>query len=506
MLNGRHLTDWFAALPERVSQMPAYWARRQPQALALIDDQAAWTYQQLATMIEHTAEWLYHLGLRPGQRLALLGENSRGLIALALAASELSLTTTILNARLAPGDLDHPLRHFAPHRLIAVGDSDAIAAHAVRLQLVGAECQHLGGIPLAISQAAAAEKRPSTPAAIVAYTSGTTGAPKGVELTPRNLAVAALLTGAARSYQPGDLIYGPGPIAHVSGLVAVTFAAFYHGAALRTTARFNPARAYAAFTQEQVTVMHGVPTMYASFLDYLVRTGAPMPPTSLRFVSSAGGVLRDSIKTAMESRLGVPVRNVYGLSETASAGTLPTLGQPAEVLGRPLPGTDVRIAPLPGSTGPEGVLYLRGPQVMAGYFDNPEATRAALSPDGWLNTGDLVTQDKDGCLRLCGRVKDIIIRGGVNIYPADIEAACLEHPDVTQVAILGRPLANGDEVIVAAVVRRPGSQLSARGLKRFLAERLSTIKQPGEVHFIEALPMTSSGKLIRHVLQQQLGF
>jgi rifamycin polyketide synthase module 1/2/3 len=339
------------------------------------------------------------------------------------------------------------------------------------------------------------------------YTSGTTGRPKGVLLSQRScLWVVASCWAPVLDLGPDEELLSALPLFHSYALDLTVVAIVATGASLRLLPRFSPARAIATLREEPVSLFAGVPTMFHYLVEHL--DGEPLRAQRLRLCVSAGAILPAALTEAFERATGVPLLDGYGITETSTMVTMnwPTGARPPGSCGLPLPGCAVRLVD-PGTGADvepeeEGELIVRGPQVMLGYHNRPEDTAEALQ-DGWYHTGDLARADRNGYLTITGRIKELIIRGGENIAPAEVEQAITEHPGVTEAAVVGRPDEALGEAVAAFVVADEGA-VQAEDLRGFAAERLADFKVPCEFHFVEEIPRTGSGKVMRHRLAELL--
>ncbi len=336
--------------------------------------------------------------------------------------------------------------------------------------------------------------------ALLLGTSGTTGEPRAVVVTHRGLAAHALALVAATGLGPRDRVLASLPLAHSFGCRMALIVPLLAGACVVLTRRFSARRTLEVVRAQQVTWAPVVPTMLSAWAAVPVAE-VPVPDT-LRWVLAAGAPLADALRVRAEARLGCEVREGYGLTE-ASFSTLDAPPGPRRpgTVGRPVPGVEVRLDP------ESHEVQLRGANVMAGYLDDAEATRAAFSADGWLRTGDIGELDLAGNLRIVDRIKDIILRGGHTVYPAEVEAVLARHPSVLAVAVVGRAHAHLGEEVVAHVVLRPGQ--AAGGLESTLTEwsmqRLPAHKVPTEVVFQAELPLGPSGKVLKRRLRAGFG-
>ncbi|GHE22789.1 class I adenylate-forming enzyme family protein [Halomonas urumqiensis] len=505
---GRLASELVAELPERLSTRVLENARRIPDEPALVDGDIRWSYAELAREIGEACQWLVSLGIRPGDRVMMVGENSRALVAVLLAASELDAWVAIVNSRLSVKEIDLIRDHCLPRRVLYTSEASPDADEHGRRH--GAESLvHPSLGALRVGALASSDPEPVSASgdeqvAAMIYTSGTTGTPKGVMLTHRGILYIASISGGMRHLGEGQRVYGVLPMSHVFGLSSVCMGSLYNGACLYTVPRFDAAMMLATLERERITVLQGVPAMYSRTLEFLRQRGQPLEAPALIYMSAGGSPMDADIKGRAEAVFGLTLHNGYGLTEAS-----PTISQTriddrhaSNTAGRVLPLLEYRLAPLDtGGDATEGEdevgeLWVRGPNVMKGYFRQPDATRAILTDDGWLNTGDIARFDEADQLYIVGRSKELIIRSGFNIYPPDVEAVINEHPDVTLSAVVGRQV-SGNEEVVAFVQCEPGSNLDETTLHAFIAERLAPYKRPSQIVLMESLPATASGKILK---------
>jgi acyl-CoA synthetase (AMP-forming)/AMP-acid ligase II len=260
--------------------------------------------------------------------------------------------------------------------------------------------------------------------------------------------------------------------------------------------------------RDRITILQGVPAMYAMLVDYIRRSGAPVDASALRFCYVGGSPLSATLKADVERAFGVPLHNGYGLTEASPTIAHTPLDAPRDdcSVGMLLPGLEMRIVELTDPRhcnvreGEPGELWIRGPNVMRGYYRDPALTARTIDSEGWLNTGDIARRDPDGALFIVGRTKDLIIRSGFNVYPVEVESVLNAHPAVLQSAVVGRPV-DGNEAVVAFVELSPGATATQEQIGRFAAERLAPYKRPAEIVILPALPKTSSGKILKQRLR-----
>ncbi len=504
-IGDRWASEIRAALPDRLHEAVWEHVRDCPDAEALVDHVVRWRYRDLAEAVETTVHWLQEQGLRAGDRLMVVSENGRALTALLLAASRLDVWVAIINARLAPNEIDAIRGNCDPRRVIyTVEVSPDARAHAERHGANRTAAGPLG--ELATGPLSESDLEPvvadGTQVAAMIYTSGTTGQPKGVMLSHRGILFIARVSGGLRRLRPGLHVYGVLPSSHVFGLSSVLMGSLANGACLHTVPRFDPEALLEALATENIAVLQGVPAMYARTLEYLQQQGRQLVAPALEYLSAGGAPLDPDLKGRVEAVFGTMLHNGYGLTEASPTISQTRIGDQCEAssVGAVLPGLEYRIVHLESRQdvppGEVGELKVRGPAIMRGYFRNPQATRAVLDPEGWLDTGDLARLDQEGHLHIVGRVRELIIHSGFNVYPPDVEAVLNEHPAVTLSAVVGRQV-SGNEEVVAFVQLAPGSEVSGQELAEFVASRLAAYKRPSEIHFLDSMPVTAAGKIIK---------
>jgi acyl-CoA synthetase (AMP-forming)/AMP-acid ligase II len=467
-----------------------------PDAPALREDGRTLSYAQLASGIDACAAWLRGLDVRAGERVMLVSENGIAQVTALFAIASLDAWVVNVNARLTGPELDAIRSHCGARVVLytAAVSPDA-AAHAAR---AGAQAQWDGELMASVHAGGGVpEPARTAPTAALVYTTGTTGNPKGVMLSHRNLLFVAAVSSRLRGLVPGDLAYGVLPVSHVYGLTSVLLGTLYAGACLRLAPRFTPRAMLDAIRDEGLSIVQGVPAMYARLLELCALDGMAMPiQSTLRFAYAGGSPLDPTLKRDVESLLGVPLHNGYGLTEAAPTVSQTRLDAPRAdtSVGQPIPGVEVRLE------GEDGKLFVRGPNVMQGYYRDPEGTAAVLGADGWLDTGDLARQDADGALFIHGRSKELIIRSGFKVYPLEVETVLNAHPAVTQSAVVGRLLADGNEEVVAFVQPAAGNAPTPDALDGWAAARLAPYKRPARIVFMDQLPAAASGKVLKHRL------
>jgi O-succinylbenzoic acid--CoA ligase len=479
----------------------AYRAYSAPDRPALIADGASWSFAELDRWASALARGLAALGARPDDRVALLLRNSPELVALIHAAPRLGVTLAPLNTRLAAPELAWQIVDAGVHTLIYDAEHAALATSA--LQRLEVPPRATAVTDLAAPPETALDLSPTIDldaSFTIIYTSGTTGQPKGALLTYGNYWWSAVGSAFNLGTHSDDRWLAVLPLFHVGGLSIVIRAAIY-GIPVVLQRAFDPTAVNRAIDQDGVTIVSVVSAMLRRLLD---ERGATPYPVTLRCVLLGGGPAPRPLLEECAAR-GLPVVQTYGLSETASQ--VATLA-PADALrklgsaGKPLLSTELRIdrAGAPASAGEVGEILVRGPTVMQGYINRPDATAEALR-NGWLHTGDLGYLDEEGYLYIVTRRTDLIISGGENIYPAEVESIVLAHPAVEEAAVVGLPDARWGQVPVAAVKLRPGATPSEDQLIEFCRARLAAYKLPRAIRFVGALPRNAAGKVLRAHVQ-----
>jgi long-chain acyl-CoA synthetase len=498
--------------PGRLEQLPARWASTRGAALALADARGEWTWRELEHGRKQLAELLLTLGVRTGDRVMVVGENCATLVALLFAISSVGAWVVNVNARLSPREIDAVRAHCGARRVLYLGDDSPDARHhAERVQATRLSLGSWGTISVtALDERCLAEPATGNPARDVAallYTTGTTGEPKGVMLTHANLLFIARVSVELRRLVPEDRVYGLLPLSHVYGLASVCLGTLRAGASLHLQARFTPASMAEFLAARGITVCQGVPAMYAKLLEHLKARGDAFSAPALRFLYAGGSPLAPALKRDVEAFFGLRLHNGYGLTEASPTITQTRHDAPRDdcSVGTALPGIEVRIVDAEGNDvppGDRGELWARGPNVMKGYYRDPQATALALRAGGWLATGDIARQGSDGAYFIEGRLKELIIHSGFNIHPVEVEAVLNSHPEVTQAAVVGRKTGMDDEEVVAFVELAAGARVTPEELLAFAAASLAPYKRPVEVIVLGALPAAANGKILKGRLAQ----
>jgi acyl-CoA synthetase (AMP-forming)/AMP-acid ligase II len=440
----------------------------------------------------------------------IVGENCRVFAGVLLALGSLDAWPAPVNAHLSTREIEAVRDHSGARRILyTTSVSERAAEHANRHGATIEEVPGLGQIALGPLnenvQPEPLEFEIGSRVAALIYTSGSTGLPKGVMLTHSNLVFSAGGAAKIRSLGPMDRLYGILPLSHIVGLSIVFLGTLLSGASIYLEPRFDPMTARRTLEREQITVMLGVPSMFSQFLQYAkMRNLQTLNFASLRIISCSGAPLPPAIKSSVESLFGLPLHHGYGITECSPNVAQVRLDVPPRKdnsVGPMFPGVEARLVGGDGQSLPEGEvgeLWVRGPNIMKGYYRAPQETAGAVNAEGWFNTRDLA-RFEDGNLFIVGRTKELIIRFGFNVYPAEVEAVMNAHPAVSQSAVIGRA-AKGTEEIIAFVELCEGSHLTAADLAEYTAKHLAAYKRPTEFLFVSAMPMTASGKIAKNEL------
>lgn len=490
----------------RIVELVEANATTRPDSIGLIDsDGLQLSWKGYRAGITDYALLLERYGVVRGDRVLIVAENCIAEVLLIFAATQLGAIAVPVNARMSSVEILAIQAHAGP-KVVVYTASVSMAAEAHAHECHAPEHETSFG-ELRIAQcenAFAVTSDHIGDTAVILYTTGTTGVPKGVMLTHGNLLFAGCASMKLRSINHKDRLYGALPLSHVFGVASVIMASATAGACVQLETRFSPALLYRAL-QSGITVLPAVPQMHALLMQYTEENNMDsIDCPQLRYVSSGAAPLDPAWKRKAEIFYGLPLQNGYGMTESSAgiSATHHAIGNPDISVGKPLEGIEVFIDSPSGEQGAniEGEILTRGPHVMLGYFNNIEATREAIDENGNLHTGDIGLVDENGLLHICGRCKELIIRGGFNVYPPEVEAAINDHPDVVQCAVVGRTLDTADEEILAFVQCLSESSLDIETLKNFVSGRIAPYKCPNRVFVVDALPAAATGKILKHQL------
>ena len=478
------------------------------------------SYAELDELVNRTAGYLQSLGLQTGDRVALQLSKSLEFILLHLATVRLGAITLPLNLAYPPDELKYFLEDSRSKLFFALESSQekiqTILPKLPDLQ----ECVFINPtepeqfnslianyqLPLRFDGAALSAKESlASDTAVIIYTSGTTGRPKGAEITHGNLISNLEALHGAWGWQPDDVLLHVLPIFHVHGLFVALHGALYAGATTLLMREFNAQRMLQMLASGQCTVFMAVPTIHQRLLD--VSNANQFDLSRVRLITSGSDRLPDEVFVGFQKTFGYTLLERYGMTETGMNCSNPLNGERRlGSVGLPLSGVEVRVVnpendqSLP--VGEIGEVQLRGPNIFKGYWQQPQKTIESFAADGWFRTGDLGFLEQDGYLTLCGRSKDLIISGGLNIYPPEVERVLAEHPSVAACAVIGCPDREWGERVTGVVVLNRGASVTGQDLIAFCRERLAPYKSPKIIVFHEDLPRNAMGKVQKAELRK----
>ncbi len=453
-------------------------AARYPDHVAVRLDNEQLTYAELDDSSARLATLLVDRGLQPGDRVAIKLPNVPDFAVVYYGVLRAGCVVVPMNPLLKPREVDYYMR-----------DSGARMFFDLLPALPDTPVNEV------------VDRRPDD-TAVILYTSGTTGQPKGAELTHANLSqnVAVAATDLF-TLGPDDVVFGGLPLFHSFGQTCGLNAAISAGACLTLVSRFQPEKVLEVLARDRVTVFEGVPTMYVALLSTKEKSDAK----ALRVCVSGGAALPVEVLRGFEEAFDCRILEGYGLSETSPVASFnhPDRVRKPGSIGTPIRGVQMRLVDPDGTDvtpGEVGEIAIRGHNVMKGYWGRPDATAEAI-PDGWFRSGDLARMDDDGYFFIVDRKKDLIIRGGYNVYPREIEEVLYEHPAVLEAAVVGIPDPMLGEEVGAAVVLKPGSTVSPDDLREFVKDQVAAYKYPRRVWFLDALPKGPTGKILKREIR-----
>ena len=488
--------------------------RHPENAVALISRGKNTTYGELGHQVARYRAGFAGLGLEPGDRLAIVCGNNWYFVEVYLAALGAGLVAVPLNPNSPPVEIASQLRTvgakgvvIGPTARSMFEDFDRSTIPEVS-SFVGCGFAPDGGVMLEdlvdCEPAPIVDREDSDLAALI-FTSGTAGSPKAAMLTHGNLRtnIAQVLSTPGNAQTSEDVVFAVLPMFHIFGLNVVLGVTLAVGASLLLVERFDPISAIDAIDKHQATVVSGPPTMWAAW------AGMPEIPehalSSIRFAISGAARLPEEVARTIERRYGLHLTEGYGLTEASPVVTT-SLGTDAPIgsVGVPVPGLEIRLVDDDGDDvliGDSGEVWVRGPNVFAGYWNDQEATDRAINSQGWLVTGDVATVDDNGYLFLVDRVKDLIIVSGFNVYPAEVEEVLMQHPAIDACAVVGVPHPYSGEAVKAYVVTVKGESIEEDEVVKFWSTRLARYKCPEKVWFVDEVPMGMGGKVLRRALR-----
>jgi long-chain acyl-CoA synthetase len=478
-------------------------AATRPDAPSVILGNRRLTYAEVDVASARVAGWLRSRGLTSGAAVGIMVPNVPEFVIAYYGVLRAGGVIVPMNVLLKRREVAFYLRDPDARLLLAwhqfAEEAEAGAAEA------GVDCVlvrpgSLSALDLSETQPTVANRR-ADDTAVVLYTSGTTGSPKGAQLTHSNLGRnVQVTTETLLRTRAGDVVLGALPLFHSFGQTCGMNAAVLSGAALALVPRFTPQEALETIARERVTVFEGVPTMYTALLAHPDREAFDL--SSLRTCVSGGAALPVDVLHGFEAAFGCVVLEGYGLSETSPVACFnhPERERLPGSIGTPIAGVEMRVVDderRPLSVGQPGEIAIRGHNVMKAYLNRPEATAEAIDAEGWFYTGDIGRVDERGRFFIVDRKKDLIIRGGYNVYPREIEEVLQEHPDVLECAVIGVPDPMLGEEVGAAVALRPGASATAEDVKAYIKAAVAAYKYPRHVWLVEELPKGPTGKILK---------
>lgn len=496
----------------RIHELLQHQALRAPDAVFLYEENGATlSYGQMWHRVEQASQWLTEQGVRAGDRVAVTGENCALMIQALFACSLIKAWPVMLNARLSSREIEVILGHAQPVITLFTSHISAAAAGHARASGAQAVDETIWGHGNHWTRARSAPNEETADrvnqVATVIYTSGTTGAPKGVMVPHRGLLHFARVSATSRHLEPSDIGYAALPMSHIFGIATVLMATIQGGASLILRSKYEPQDVLRALRSPGISVLQGVPTMFTRLL--AAAANEPSDAPRLRYVYTGGAALDPTLKRDVERFFGLPMHHGYGITEYAGSMFITDINAPRQdcATGYAVDGVALRLgspsaaAPSPGERGD---IFIRGPGVMLGYYRDPVQTAKALLPGGWLSTGDIGLIDESGALFIAGRTKDLIIRSGFNVYPAEVEAVINAFPGIRLSAVVGRLEADQNEQVVAYIEAQPGVSIDIDALHAHLKTELAPYKRPAHIIPIDTLPMTVSGKILKQPLREKL--
>ena len=484
-------------------------------AVALVSRGKETTYGALREQVSGLRGGFARLGLEPGDRIAIAGGNNWYFVASYLAALGAGLVVVPVNPASRPPELQ---RYLSVTGAKAIVVSPAAAstfgaldrADVPDLEIVittaGVECEGAHVIDDVLAgEPAPIVAREDDDLAVLMFTSGTAGFPKAAMLTHGNLLsnLRQVQAHPGRQQTADDVTLGVLPLFHIFGLNVGLGLTLFTGSRIVLVERFDPATTLESVVNHGCTIVSGPPTMWSAWANL---PGAdPRSLASVRVAVSGAAKLPVEVAQQVEDRFGVELKEGYGLTETSPVVTTATgTDAPRGSIGTLVPGVEVRLVDADGDdvlVGDSGEVWVRGPNVFAGYWNDPEASASALTPDGWLRTGDIAVVDDEGYLYLVDRAKDLIIVSGFNVFPAEVEDVLIEHPAIDACAVVGVPHPYTGETVKAYVVLSPTSSADEDDIVAWCSERLARYKCPSKVMFVDELPAGVGGKVLRRALR-----
>ncbi|MEU5220582.1 long-chain fatty acid--CoA ligase [Streptomyces sp. NPDC020807] len=480
-------------------------AAARPDSVAIQLDDLALDYRSLDERSARVAGWLAERGVGAGDRVVIMLPNIPHFAVAYYGVLRTGAVAVPMNPLLKTGEIAYGAGDCQARLILAWGPALAEAGPAAAE--LGIDCVDVtdpafGEVLAAVDPRHQVVERGADDLAVLLYTSGTTGRPKGARLTHGNLGSNTDAVARVLGVTSTDTVFGGLPFFHVFGQTCGLNAAVLTGARVTLLPRFDAAKALEILSRDKVTVMEGVPTMFLGLLAAAEAAGSTgLADGGPRLSVTGGSAMPVEVLHRFENAFGCVLVEGYGLSETSPVVTFGALEGPRKPgsIGTPIAGVQVRLVDDEGKDVPEGdvgEIAVQGPNVTPGYWNRPEADAAAFV-DGWFRTGDLARRDEDGFYFVVDRKKDLVIRGGYNVYPREIEEVLYEHPAVAEAAVVGVPHEVHGEEVAAVVTLRPGAEATADELRAFVKARVAPYKYPRIVQLVEGLPKGPTGKILK---------
>ncbi|MGI8417861.1 MAG: long-chain-fatty-acid--CoA ligase [Nakamurella sp.] len=481
-------------------------AARSPQSTAVILDDVRLSYADLDTATAKMAGYLAAQGIQPGDRVALMLPNIPAFAVIYYGALRAGAVVVPMNPLFKAREIEYYLSDSGAKMIFAMPGAAEDGAKAVGVTFVpveGADTIAMASFTGGVEPVAAVVDRADSDTAVILYTSGTTGRPKGAELTHINLNSNQEVTARTLLTLTGDdVVMGCLPLFHVFGMTCGLNTSVAVGASLSLITRFDPDTALDVIARDKVTVFEGVPTYYMGMLSKA--GGRDTDLTALRLAVAGGSSLPVEVLHKFEATFGCAILEGYGLSETSPVASFnhPNAERKPGSIGFPIEGVQMAVLDEAGAEvtdGEPGEIVIRGDAIMVGYWNKPEATAEAVK-DGWFHSGDIGKRDDDGYFYIVDRIKDMILRGGLNVYPREVEEVLYEHPAVVEAAVVGVPHQMLGEEIAAFVVLGAGQSADPTEISQYVKDRIAAYKYPRTVTIVDSLPKTASGKILKREL------
>jgi long-chain acyl-CoA synthetase len=481
-------------------------AARYPHRPALRLDDTTMSYAEFDDASARVAGLLVSRGLQPGDRVGVMLPNVIEFALVYYGVLRAGGVVVPMNILLKQREVEFYLGDSGARLIVAWHGLDGAlqGAGAVGAQSISVDPEGFASLLAGVPPISGIVDRAANDTAVVLYTSGTTGKPKGAQLTHSNLSINADVSKQLFSLTCDDVILGALPLFHAFGQTCGLNAAVSAGASLALVTRFDAGRALAAIERDGVTVFEGVPTMYSALLHHPERDGFDV--STLRVCVSGGAALPVEVLHGFERAYGAVILEGYGLSETSPVACFnhPDRERKPGSIGTPVEGVEMRLVDdqrRPAAPGEVGEIAIRGHNVMTGYWNRPEATAEAIDSDGWFYSGDVARVDSDGYFFIVDRKKELIIRGGYNVYPREIEEVLYEHTAVREAAVIGIPHAELGEEVGAAVALKPGYDVTEAELRDFVKANVAAYKYPRHLWFVDELPKGPTGKILKRAIE-----